>query len=88
MMISRLRLVQALLLAALALGLPSCQNQKPQPEAFSVVKEASFFSDFAVEDDHVYFLCFLTIRNPSDTPVPVKISGDFSADAEGGLILG
>ena len=85
-MISRLRLMLALLLAVPALGLPSCQNQKTKPEAFSVVKEESFFSDFAVRNDRVYFLCYLTLRNPSEGAIAVQLTGDFAEDVKGGLL--
>ncbi len=54
----------------------------------TLVKDGSFFSDFVVEEDRVYFLCRLTIHNPRNEQVPVKIRGDFSADKEGGLVLG
>lgn len=92
-----LGLIPALLLAVLAAGLLLTPKSEPDGEladrtaeatAPYLVEEESFFSDFEVVDDHVYFLCRLTVRNPSETPLPVKISGDFSADAMSGLILG
>ena len=92
-----LGLIPALLLAVLAAGLLFPPKSAPDGEladrtaeaaAPYLVEEESFFSDFAVQGDHVVFLCRLTIRNPSDTPVPVKISGDSPADAESGLLLG
>ena len=92
-----LGLIPALLLAVLAAGLLLTPKSEPDGELADrtaeaaepyLVEEESFFSDFEVVDDHVYFLCRLTVRNPSETPLPVKISGDFSADAGSGLILG
>ena len=88
-----------LLLPAALLTLFLFARPKPAPDAESgartaeaaqpyLVEKESYFSDFAVVDDYVYFLCQLTIRNPSDASVPVKIMGDFSADGESGLILG
>lgn len=92
-----LGLIPALLLAVLAAGLLLTPKSEPDGEladrtaeaaAPYLVEEESFFSDFEVVDDHVCFLCRLTVRNPSEAPLPVKISGDFSADAKSGLILG
>jgi hypothetical protein len=52
----------------------------------TLVEEESFFSDFNVRGDRVYFLCHLCIRNPSDQPRAVRIEGDFSEDVQGGLL--
>lgn len=84
----RLWLLPVLLLGALAAGILLWFHASPAQTQPKLVEEDSWFSDFAVEGDRVYFLCRLTIRNPFDTPVVVEISGDFSADKEGGLILG
>lgn len=80
-------LLPLLLLAALAFGLLYFLHAGGKT-APTLVKNGSFFSDFAVEENRVYFLCRLTIHNPRNEQVPVKIRGDFSADEEGGLILG
>lgn len=72
------------LLAMLLTLFPSARH-KPAP---TLVEEESWFSDFAVEGDRVYFLCRLTIRNPLDETVYTQITGDLSADQKGGLVLG
>ncbi len=62
-----------------------------------LVEEESFFSDFVIQKgavygaddtelDQVIFFCYLCVQNPSTETLPVSITGDFSADAEGGLI--
>ena len=53
-----------------------------------LVEEESFFSDFTVRGDRVYFLCRLCIRNPADQPQAVQVTGDFSEDSKGGLLAG
>ena len=55
----------------------------PAPQ---LVEEESFFSDFTVRGDRVYFLCRLCIRNGADQPQAVQVTGDFSEDAAGGLL--
>lgn len=73
-----------LLLTVLALCLlPGRSARKLRP---SLIEEESFFSDYVVRNNRVYFLCHLNIRNPSDKPVAVRITGDFSEDVKSGLL--
>ena len=92
-------LLPVLGLAALALGLWILPKGSTQPAAARgsrtgkaasapyLVEEASFFADFVIRDDQVYFLCLLTVHNPSKEAIPVQIKGDFTEDWEGGLLL-
>ena len=92
-----LGLIPALLLAVLAAGLLLTPKSEPDGEladrtaeapAPYLAEEESFFSDFTVRGDRVYFLCRLCIRNPADRPQAVRVTGDFSEDAAGGLLAG
>ncbi len=80
-------LLPVLGLAALALGLMLFRNPNSRT-APALVEEESWFSGFVVQDNTVYFLCTLTVRNPTEEAIAVEISGDFSEDFEGGLLLG
>ena len=80
-------LLPVLGLAALALGLMLFRNPNFRT-APALVEEESWFSGFVVQDNTVYFLCTLTVRNPTEEAIAVEISGDFSEDFEGGLLLG
>ena len=71
--------------AAPAQGEPALSRRETLP-APRLVEEESFFSDFTVRGDRVYFLCRLCIRNPADQPRAVLVTGDFSEDAAGGLL--
>ena len=51
-----------------------------------LVEEKSFFSDFTIRGDRVYFLCSLCVENPGEELQAVTITGDFLEDAEGGLL--
>jgi hypothetical protein len=51
-----------------------------------LVEEKSFFSDFTIRGDRVYFLCFLCVENPGEELRAATITGDFLKDAEGGLL--
>ena len=51
-----------------------------------LVEEKSFFSDFTIRGDRVYFLCSLCVENPGEELRAATITGDFLADAEGGLL--
>lgn len=84
---SWLRLLPVLALAALALVLMLFRIPKVR-NAPSLVEEESWFSGLVVQDNTVYFLCTLTVRNPTEKAIAVEINGDFSADVEGGLLLG
>ena len=91
-------LLPVLALAALALGLWVVPKSGTQPAAESdsraekaasapyLAEEDSFFSEFTVREDKVFFLCYLCIVNPSDETLPVTITGDFSADYDAGLV--
>ena len=91
-------LLPVLALAALALGLwvvpkgsiqPAAESDSRAEKAVSapyLAEEDSFFSEFTVREDKVFFLCYLCIVNPSDETLPVTITGDFSADYEAGLV--
>lgn len=90
-------LLPVLALAALALGLWVVPKSSTQPAAESdsrtekptsapYLEEESFFSEFTVREDKVFFLCYLCIVNPSDETLPVTITGDFSADYDAGLV--
>ena len=68
-----------------ASGEPALSPAEALP-APRLVEEESFFSDFTVRGDRVYFLCRLCIRNPADQPRAVLVTGDFSEDAAGGLL--
>ena len=95
---SWLWLLPVLALAALALGLWVVPKSSAQPAAESdsrtekptsapyLEEEESFFSEFTVREDKVFFLCYLCIVNPSDETLPVTITGDFSADYDAGLV--
>ena len=86
------------LLPVLALGLWVVPKSSTQPAAESdsraekaasapyLAEEDSFFSEFTVREDKVFFLCYLCIVNPSDETLPVTITGDFSADYDAGLV--
>lgn len=71
--------------AASARGESALSRRETLP-APQLVEEESFFSDFAVRGDRVYFLCRLCIRNGADQPQSVQVTGDFSEDAAGGLL--
>ena len=73
--------------AAPARGEPALSRVGALP-APRLVEEESFFSDFTVRGDRVYFLCRLCIRNPADRPQAVRVTGDFSEDSKGGLLAG
>ncbi len=91
-------LLPVLALAGLALGLWVVPKSSTQPAAESdsrtekptsapyLEEEESFFSEFTVREDKVFFLCYLCIVNPSDETLPVTITGDFSADYDAGLV--
>lgn len=51
-----------------------------------LLEEGSFFSDFTIRGDRVYFLCSLCVENPGEELRAVTITGDFLEDAEGGLL--
>lgn len=51
-----------------------------------LVEEKSFFSDFTIRGDRVYFLCSLCVENPGEELRAVTITGDFLEDSEGGLL--
>lgn len=51
-----------------------------------LVEESSFFSDFTIRGDRVYFLCFLCVENPGEELRAVTITGDFLEDAQAGLL--
>ena len=51
-----------------------------------LLEEESFFSDFTIRGDRVYFLCSLCVENPGEELRAVTITGDFLEDAEGGLL--
>lgn len=51
-----------------------------------LLEESSFFSDFTIRGDRVYFLCSLCVENPGKELRAVTITGDFLDDAEGGLL--
>lgn len=73
------------LLAVLAAGLLFLLHRGISAPPTLVEKE-SFFSNFMIQGDSVYFLCRLTVYNPEQDPVAVQITGDFSADVKGGLL--
>ena len=73
--------------AAPARGEPALSPVGALP-APRLVEEESFFSDFTVRGDRVYFLCRLCIRNGADQPQAVQVTGDFSEDSKGGLLAG
>lgn len=91
-------LLPVLALAALALGLWVVPKSGTQPAAESdsraekaasapyLVEEASFFSDFTIRGDRVYFLCSLCVKNPGKELRAATITGDFLEDAEAGLL--
>ena len=51
-----------------------------------LAEEESYFRDFRIEGDSVVFSCRLVLFNPQDSEIPVEIVGDFSPDAEAGLV--
>ena len=55
-------------------------------ESAALDRDASFFSDFSIDGEQVVFDCHLVIDNNTDAAVSVRITGDFSADADAGLL--
>ena len=62
----------------------SCVEALPAPR---LVEEESFFSDFTVRGDRVYFLCSLCVENPGEELRAATITGDFLDNSEDGTMI-
>ena len=90
-----LGLIPALLLAVLAAGLllrPGAAAARPAAEEAAspvpyLAEEESFFSDFTVRGDRVYFLCYLCVENPGGELQAATITGDFLDNSEDGTMI-
>lgn len=47
------------------------------PNLVTINEDTSCFDDFQISNGNVFFLCTYTLNNSSDTPVLVKLTGDF-----------
>ena len=74
----------------------SSASNKKDGEAFNIYRDynsnslelrpESHFSDFRIENGKVYFDCVLVIENNTTAELSFSIFGDFSEDAEAGLV--
>ena len=71
------------LLIAVLLLLTACSSNK---EPVKLIEADSFFSDFAICQDKVLFLCRLRIDNLAGDAMTVRISGEFRDDVKNGLV--
>lgn len=79
------KILLVLLAAGILLGLASC-GRNTDADAPYLVEDDSFFRDFRIDGDSVVFSCRLVLFNPQDSEMAVEIVGDFSQDAEAGLV--
>ena len=72
-------------LLILLLPAAACHRNDAAGEPF-LAENDSWFDDFQIIGESVVVSCHLTIESPGDADVTVEIYGDFSEDAESGLV--
>lgn len=64
----------------------ACNIHHPNSNDIEINENASWFSDFVILDDKVFFLCSYEIQNSSEKTVFVRLVGDFTKEQEIRLI--
>lgn len=82
------KIISIMIILVLSFSLSACEKKVNQNEMnkIAIDRKSSYFSDFSIEGDKVFFYCYLCIDNNTDSIARIQVSGDFSRDKKSGLI--